>query len=283
MVNEPVQSANSIIAQALENAGVPPRDIDVPLEPELGKPGEGTPSLDGQPKGQVKGELEIEEEPIEPEAKPSEPKPSEPIVPPLSKVEIEAAITESSSKLQSMMDRKLNQINFQMQQTVSALNQFFQAQEDSGIAGLTPEEQTNKRLERLEKGGQSKIQISAQPIEQQPAQFYQQCVNFVDTIGLKVDDKRIDWAPDTGDPKVGFNRFLVSIKAALTEDQTKLVQELKDNGSKEITKLRKKTGVDKVSISGPSGPGLLDVSTMSPMQKIEYGFKVQEELSQVAK
>lgn len=280
MVNDPNQSANAIIAQALQNAGVPPQNIEVPPEAEQGDP---VPSLDGLPKGQVKGEQVVVEPKQESVTKPPEPKPGEPVAQPLGKADIEAAINQASSKFQSMMDAKINQLQFQMQQTVGALNQFFQAQEDTGIAGLPENEQVTRRLERLEKGGQQpKIQINpAQPIDQQPAQFVQRLADFVDTVGLKIDDRRIDWATDTASPQVGFNRFLTSIKAALVEDQTKVIQDLKDNGSKVIQNLRKKTEVDKVSTSGPGGAGLPDIDKMTPMQKIEYGFKLQEELSQV--
>lgn len=276
-----VTDANSIIAQALENAGVPPQNISVPEEPESEQA--RTPSLDGLPKGEVKGQQKIEETP-EPKPKPSEPESAEPIAPQLSKVEIEAAITEATSKFQSLIDRKIHQLGLSIQQQSTALNQFFSAQEEASIASLTPEEQLNKRLEKLEKGGnQPKIQIANQPIDQQPAQYVQMLVNFVDAVGLKVDDKRIDWAGDTNDPVAGSKRFFDSIKKTLVEDQTNAIKELRENGTKEIAKLRKKTGVDRVGNSGPGGQGAQDISKMTPMEKIEYGFQQQEQLSQVAK
>lgn len=291
MVSEPNESVNAVIAKALEDAGVPARNIEVPPGTEV-KPGEGTPSLDGLPKGQVKGESPEEKATREAAesseagaVKPPEAvKPGEPTEPVLDKTGIEALITDASSKFQSIMDKKINTLTFQMQQTIGALNQFFQTQESASIAGLPAEEQVQKRLEILEKGGLPKIQIQAQqPIEQQPVQFYQQLVNFVDTVGLKIDDKRIDWSPEPGiTPEVGFSRFLVSIKAALLADQTKVIKELKEGGAKVITNLRKKTGVDKVSVTPPSGAGIPDVDKMTPMQKIEYGFQQQEELSQIS-
>ena len=275
------KSINAIITEALSKAGVAPRDINLP--PETGKapthPNPYTP--EGAPKGEVMGELEVEEEPSEPEStKPAKPESEKKPEQQLSKVEIEAAINQASSRFQSIMDRKINQLQAQLTGTVNALNQFFENQDSASLSGLPQEEQVLKRLERLEKGtGQPKIQIQ-QPIEQQSTQFYQQLANFVDAVGLKIDDKRIDWAPDVSDPQVGFNRFLGSIKKALVEDQTKVIQELKNDGNKELQKIRKKTGVDKVSQSGPGGAGLPDLSKMTPMQKIEYGFKVQEQLAQ---
>uniref|UniRef100_A0A6M3J6R7 Uncharacterized protein n=2 Tax=viral metagenome TaxID=1070528 RepID=A0A6M3J6R7_9ZZZZ len=278
MVTEATQSANAIIAKALEAAGVPPRNIELPKDAgkEPTHPNPYTP--EGTPKGEVKGELVVEgAEPSEPEStEPAEPLSTEKPTTVLSKVGIEAAINQASSRFQSIMDRKINQLQAQMTGTINALNQFFQAQESADISGLPENEQVLKRLERLEKGGKMpQIQVQ-QPIEQQSAQFYQQLANFVDTVGLKIDDKRIDWAPDISDPKVGFNRFLASVKNALTEDQTKVIQELKNNGDKEITKLRKKTGVDKVSTSGPSGAGTPDIDKMTPFQKIELGLQVHE-------
>jgi len=279
---DPAQTANTIIAEALAKAGVPQQNIQ--LLPEAlpgGPPKESLPNLDGTLKGQVKGQLP--EPPLVPPAvtpPPSEVKPGEQQEPPLSKAEIVAAINEASSRFQGTVDRKINQLQLQMQGTVNAFNQFFQTQEDSSIAGLPADEQILKRLERLEKPGQPRIQIQ-QPIEQQPTQFYQQLANFVDAVGLKIDDKRIDWAPDVTDSRTGFNRFLASIKKSLVEDQTKVIQDLKDNGDKEFQKLRKKAGVDQVSTTGPGGAGLPDLSKMTPMQKIEYGYQVNAELSQV--
>jgi len=280
---EPNQTANSIIQQALQQAGVAPRNINLPADTgtELAFPNPYAP--EGAPKGQVKGELPAGEETSEAElAEPSEPKSAEPKAgQPLGKAEIEAAINQASSRFQSIMDRKLNQMQAQLTGTVDALNQFFENQENTSLTGLPAEEQVLRRLERLEKGtGQPKIQVQ-QPIEQQPVQFYQQLANFVDAVGMKIDDKRIDWAPNVSDPQTGFNRFLGSIKKALVEDQTKVIQELKKNGEKEIQNVRKKAGVDKVSQSGPGGAGLPDLSKMTPMQKIEYGFKLSEEAAQI--
>lgn len=287
MVENAEQSANAIIAQALENAGVPARNIEVPSG-EVEQLGTPVPTLDGGVKGTVKGESpegKVEEpEPSETEPpKPAEVKPEPGL---LNKADTLAAINEASAKFQSMMDGKINQLQFQMKQTIGALNQFFQSQENTSISNLPVEEQTQKRLERLEKGvTQPKIQIDQAP--QQQVQTVQQLVNFVDAVGLKIDDKRIDWGDEksslgiTNDPQVGFNRFFASIKKALIEDQTKVVQDLKTDGDKVLAAVRKKTGVDKVSTSGPSGKGLPDIENMTPMQKIEYGYAQQAELSQV--
>ena len=283
MGDESNQTANSIIAQALQAAGVSSQNIELPAEAgkEPTHPNPYTP--EGAPKGEVKGELSVEDKTSETEpAKPPEPKSDEPKAgQPLSKAEIEEAINQASYKFQSIMDRKLNGMQAQLTGTINALNQFFETQDTASLSNLPAEEQVLRRLERLEKGtGQPKIQVQ-QSIEQQPTQFYQQLVNFVDAVGLRVDDKRIDWAVDVSDPQMGFKRFLGSIKSALVEDQTKVVQELKDNGDKEIQKIRKKTGVDQVSQSGPSGQGLPDLSKMTPMEKIELGFRLNEEAAQI--
>lgn len=285
MVNEATTSANAIIAKALEDAGVPLREISIPSETEAGELGQGRANLDGSSKGEVKGEIPEVEETTELEPKaPAEAESDETKgLAGLSKADIEAAINQASSKFQGIMDRKINQIQLQVQQTAEALNQFFQSQEDTNLSGLPENEQVLKRLDRIEKGGQqARIQIQ-QPIERQSTQFYQQLVNFVDAVGLKVDDKRIDWAPGVDDPQTGLNRFLASIKTALVEDQTKVIQDLKGAGDKVLTNLRKKTGVDAVSTAGPSGEGLPDIDKMTPLQKLEHGYKTQEELSQAAK
>ncbi len=292
MVTE-AQTANAIIAKALEAAGVPPRNIELPAETEQGELESGLTLKSNHkdsnetPKGEVAGHdtdgEEPENEPLVSKPESSKSKSAAPTAQQISKADIEAAINQASSRFQSIMDRQINQLKAQMTGTIDALNQFFQAQESADITGLPENEQVLKRLERLEKGGkmpQSKVQ---QPIESQSAGFYQQLANFVDAVVLRIDDKRIDWAPDISEPQLGFNRFLTSIKKALMEDQTKVIQDLKNNGDKEITKLRKKTGVDKVSTSGPSGAGNPDISKLGPFQKIEYGFQVHEQEVQQGK
>ena len=291
MVEKAEDTANAIIQQALQNAGVPPRNIELP--PAEAEPALGVPTLDGGPKGPVKGESPEEKVAREAAealgtapAKPAEPKPGEPVAQPLDKAGIEAILTEATSKFQSLIDRKINQLNYQMQQTIGALNQFFQAQENPDLSSLPAEEQIQKRLERLEKPSQPKIQI--QP-EQQPdaaaQQLYQYLSDMADVAGIKIDDKRLDWGsnlPVTSASDI-IKRFKTSVKQAFVEDQVKAIKELKDNGDKLLANVRKKTGVDRVSTSGPGGEGIPDISKMSPMDKIEYGFRQQEELAQANK
>jgi len=296
MVNEPDKSVNAIIAQALANAGVPPQNIEVPtaVEPVVEGVPTNVPALDGKPIGESKSESPEEKAAREAdessragaEKPPVKAGAVEPTGQLLSKADIEKAITEAGSKFQSIMDKKINQLQYQMTQTIGALNQFFQTQEESSIAGLPEEQQVLKRLERLEKPGQPKIQIQSQTQQPDAAaqRLYQYLTDMADVTGLKIDDKRLDWAGDLPVGQVAeiVNRFKASVKAALVEDQTKVIQALKDDGSKVLTKIRKQAGVDKVVVTGPSGAGVPDIEKMNPMQKIEYGIKQQEELSQVA-
>jgi len=285
MTSQVEASVNSIVAEALAKAGVTPSNIELPPESAQSEPASqerGRPKLDGTFKGEVKGqELEPTEE-VTPESKaekPSESESGKKVEQSLAKTDIEALINQASAKFQSIMDRKINQLQSQVQQTVGALNQLLQSQEDSSFAGLPAEEQVLKRIERLEKGGGKKLQVqpvTAIPIAEQPVQFYQHLADFVDTVGLKIDDKRIDWAADTDDPNVGFNRFLGSIKKSLVEDQTKVIQELKNSGDREIQKIRKKTGTDKVSTSGAGGAGLPNIDKMTPFEKLTYAFQQNE-------
>ena len=273
--------ANSIVAEALKNIGVPDREIKT--EELTPKPADSTfvpgqKRLDGQMKGQIKGQLpdEAEQESAEEEATTEERQAEQEKAQVTSKEEIAQLVEQASRNFQSIMDRKINALNLQMNQTVNALNQFFQSQETASLNGLPQEEQVMKRLERLEKGGQMpRIQIQ-QPIEQQPVNYVQYLANIVDAVGLRVDDKRIDWAPDVADPQTGFNRFTTSLKRALVEDQTKAIQEIKNNGDREISKVRKKTGVDKVSTVGASGAGLPDINKMTPFEKLTYAFQQEE-------
>lgn len=281
MTQEQAQSsdANAIIAQALQDAGVPPADISVPPVTKQGSPVEGTPvpSPYEELKGETKGQPGTE--PVAPAKAPESAKPVPDVAvvtPQLSKDEIVTAIAEATSKIQSITDKKINAIQYQMTQTINGLNQFFQSQEETSLAGASPEEQTLKRLDRLEKGSTPKIQINPNVPVDQGAQFYQQLVNFVDAVGLKPDDKRIDWAPDAQDGQTGFNRFLTSIKSSLLADQTKVIKELRDNGQNELLKLRKKTGVDVVSTTPPGGQGLPDIDKMTSMQKLEYGVQQRD-------
>jgi hypothetical protein len=284
MVDEANQIANSVIAQALQAAGVREQNIELP--PDNGNREPQNPyTPEGAPKGEVKGEpgdsSNVEPEDNQPgEPEPSEPKSEEPSgEKPLSKAEIDEAINQASSRFQSIMDRKINALQAQMTGTVNALNQFFQNQENASLSGLPAEEQVLRRLERLEKGQTPKIEVQT-PVEQQPTQFYQTLAAFVDAAGLKIDDKRIDWAPDVSDPQAGLNRFLASVKKALSEDYTKAITDLKNDGNKELQKVRKKTGVDRVSQTGPSGAGSPNLDKLSAFEKIELGFKQAEEAAQ---
>lgn len=294
-VNSPVQTnVNTVIQEALAKAGIPPRNIPAEPLPEANikevKPSiEPLPSLDGKPKGFTKGDEQfedLEQKPVvakKPEDNGTKPQvEQEPLS--TSKADIETAINQASSKFQSIMDKRINTLQAQVQAMVTGLNQFFQTQEDTSISNLPKEEQLEHRLARLEKGGaQPKIQIPQQPIDQQPVQFYQMLTGLVDAIGLKIDDKRIDWAQDVNDPNTGFNRFLGSIKKALVEDQTSAIQSLKAEGDKEIQRVRKKSGIDKVSTHGAGGSGSPDIDKMSPIQKIQYALEEQECTNQANK
>jgi hypothetical protein len=274
--------ANSVIAEALRNTGVPDREIkaeELTPKPVEKEPTPSQKRLDGQLKGQVKGQLPDEAEtpaPTEEEKLVAEDVNSKTNSQTVSKEDIAALVEQASRNFQSIMDRKISQLNTQMQGTINALNQFFESQDNANLAGLPQDEQVMKRIERLEKGGQMpRIQMQ-QPIEQQSVNYVQNLLGFVEAVGLKPDDKRIDWAPDVSDPQIGFKRFSGSLKKALVEDQTRAIQDLKDNGDKEISKLRKKTGVDKVSTLGASGAGLPDVNKMTPFEKLTYAFQQEE-------
>lgn len=270
------QSVSQIISEALQKVGVQAKDIQLPPEPTQTPP--NVPTLDGQPKGAVFGVLPVEEKtPTKEDAEAtSDAELGEKVVPPITKAEIETLLNNTTSKFQSMIDRKINQLNTNMQNTIGVINQFLQSQDDASIAGLPEDMQIKKRLEKLEKGGKG-LQIPTQPVDQQPVNYYQNLVNFVDATGLKVDDKRIDWAPDETDPKEGFNRFLGSIKKALVQDQTNALLAIKKEGEKAIQQVRKKTGVDKVSMGGPAGAGTKDIDKMSPFQKLEYAFQMKDQ------
>jgi len=277
------QVANSIISEALKNAGVPAREINLTPEPPVvpvvktvEPVNERKTKLDGSLKGQVKGELMEEQEPDKDDVTdpdkvpPTEPKPAEQH----SKEDIAALIDQASVKFQSIMDRKIFALNTQTQQIASALNQFFESQDNASFNGLPPEEQVLQRIKRLEEGGQRpKIQLQ-QPVAVNPVaqSTYQLFANLVDSVGLKIDDKRIDWSPElpASEMQTINNRFAASLKKALVEDQTKIITELKNSGEKEIGKIRKKSGVDRLSTSGAGGAGLPNVDGMTPFQKLEY-------------
>jgi hypothetical protein len=99
---------------------------------------------------------------------------------------------------------------------------------------------------------------------------------FVEDCELKVDDPRLDWATDEADPKVGFERLRKSVAKALKADRTKAITEATDKSTKEVAALRKKYNLDKVSTSGASG-GSLDVSKLTPGEKIELGLRRNSE------
>jgi len=277
MADKANESVDSIVAQALKEVGVASKDINLTPEPEPGEtpPLERKTKLDGSLKGQTKGEL-TDDEGTQDTDEPTPDEPESDVQPEqsLSKADITALVDQASSKFQSLMDRKINTLTSQMQQQNTMLSQFFEIQDNTALAGLPPEEQVLKRLERLE-GRATQPAPQVQP-SQSGTQQLQMLVNLVDAVGLKADDSRIDWAPDVTDPQAGMNRFITSIKAAMTEDRTKAIQELKDNGNKEIQKIRKKVGIDKVSTTGAGGAGLPNIEKMTPFQKLEYAFNEAE-------
>ncbi len=269
---------NSVIAEALSKAGVTELGQPKPPEPAEGAPVEPIPNLDGTLKGETKGEPGSPIEPVS-ETPVVEPVPAEPVsgdkVVPLGKEDLVAFLDEASSKFQSIMDRKINSIAAQMQTQSSALTEFFRSQDEASLASLSPEEQTLKRLERLEK---SPVPAAQPPHDNGTSPDYNSiCASVLQTVGLKPSDERLDWAKEAGiTPEIGFTRFLGSVQKAFVEDQTTVLKTLKDTGDKAIAAVRKKAGVDEVPNKPPGGNALPDIDKLTPLQKLEYAYSQAE-------
>ncbi len=289
MTNENT-TADSIVSQALKDAGVPEANINLTPTPSQTVAADKAvvPRLDGELKGPTKDtefSAEIDKifaakEPVGPDGKPPEGADGDKVVA-LGKEEMSQMLTETLGKFQSLVDRKINQLQQQQTATVNALNSLISTQEQAVLEGLPEDVQLKRRLEKLEKGEGSQV-VTTQPVSQQLPQFYNYLVSFVTAVGLDPADKRIDWAPDEDDPNTGLNKFLTSIKNAVSEDKQKEIGDLKAEATKAVTKLAKRLGVDKIPTSPPSGDGLPDMSKLSPMEKIELGLKIVAEQKQIS-
>lgn len=265
-------AVNELVAQALKEAGVPERSIELPPETQTK---DGLPPINTTPKAVVGEELEDEKTPSTESSKSKSPESESK---PLTKADLEALLEQSSRKFQSITDKSIARMQQQVQAVSNTLSSFVQSKEDAEFNSLPEDEQLKRRLERLEKGKQVN---PAQPISQQPVQFIDHLVKFVDVVGLKVDDSRIDWGKDETDFNAGYQKFLTSVKAALMEDTKKAIEGVRLENSKELTKLRKKLGIDKVSVSGSSGKGTPNVDALTPGEKIKYGFELERQQSQL--
>ena len=271
--------ANSIIEQALKDAGVAPRDI----HPEtVSSNGAGKvepdklPQIPALPKiGETKnGEIETITVPT------TTPKSSEPTVATnnVSLDQFKKMMEEQTRSIQSMTDKKLAQI----EKNVQAINQSIadqkKAKEDAELESLPPDEKRFRKLElelqRSRNPQTSTVQSNPQLQQQIIAITYQRCLDMADTAGLSIEDSRLDWCKELTseqvDPVVVTARFKASVKKALTEDTKKAIDSVTQSGLK---KIRKQSGIDHVSTSGSSGSGTPDIDKLSPAEKIAEGFR----------
>jgi len=266
---------DAIVAQALKEAGVPSRNIPPVAEKATLPP---VPRVDGKLKGATKGAdnlVEPPEEQAHEETSPSEVAPPEPTDKEqlLSKKDIESILDMATRKFQSIVDSRTARLNSQVQAT---LNQFVQGQNEAYISTLPEEEQLklrNQQLQdRVDKLEQTGLQPAA-PIAQQSVPFIQYLANIVDAVGLRIDDKRIDWAPSETTMEAGMSKFISSVKKALGEDRKTEAEKLKNEHEQSIKKLRKTLGVDRVASSSPGGAGSPNLEKMTPVEKMEYAYR----------
>lgn len=297
-------TVNSIVQAALAKAGVPSTNIgkdDNTGVSKVAQEGENAvlPNdrrLDGKLKGSTKDTgLTDESEELDPNAKPakneSQSSPNkdkgdkEEKTP--STKEILDAFDKGLSRIQSVYDRRMNQIQQSINGISTIVTSITQKQEESDIASLPADQQLLRRIERLEKGkapGQPQSNVNPQQsIDTQVPQFYQFLVNVADGLGIKIDDSRIDWAPDAADFKTGMGRFMSSLKAIQSEEFRKQASDLKKEADTEIQKVKNKVGYNRVATSGASGAGRPNLSNVSPMQKIRAGLLIDEELGNTNK
>ena len=250
----------AIVEKALREAGVPPENINL-------TPDEVTPPTAFPPRPGVVYQPPKAEEGVggKKEATPAEVE--EPTEKPLTKAEIVQILDEHSRRFQSITDRRVAQLQGQLG---TALQQLQQAQEARALENMSPEDQLKVRLDRLERQ-------FGQPAPQQQLISYEDVVGYVQSFGLKQGDPRLDWAAEEDNPNAGLKRLQTSIAKAVKEDNEKAVKASKDEAQKAIAKLRKDLGVDKVPTSGASGAGIPNLDKLSPMEKIDLGFRLKKE------
>ena len=251
----------TIVEKALREAGVPPENINL-------TPDEVTPPIAFPPRpGVVYQPPPKAEEGVGGKKEATPTKVEEPTEKPLTKAEIVQILDEHSRRIQSITDRRVAQLQGQLG---TALQQLQQAQEARALENMSPEDQLKVRLDRLEKQ-------FGQPAPQQQLLSYEDVVGYVQSFGLKQDDPRLDWAAEEDNPNAGLKRLQTSIAKAVKEDNEKAVKASKDEAQKAIAKLRKDLGVDKVPTSGASGAGMPNLDKLSPLDKIDLGFKLKKE------
>ena len=251
----------AIVEKALREAGVPPENINL-------TPDEVTPPVAFPPRPGVVYQPPKAEEGVGGKKEATPTKVEEPTEKPLTKAEIVQILDEHSRRFQSITDRRVAQLQGQLG---TALQQLQQAQEARALEGMPIEDQLKVRLDRLEK------QFGQPAPQQQPVISYEDVVEYVQSLGLKPDDPRLDWAAEEDNPNAGLKRLQTSIAKAVKEDNEKAVKASKDEAQKAIAKLRKDLGVDKVPTSGASGAGIPNLDKLSPMEKIDLGFRLKKE------
>ena len=253
----------AIVEKALREAGVPPENINL-------TPDEVTPPITFPPRPGVVYQPPKAEEGVEGKKEATPTKVEEPTEKPLTRAEIVQILDEHSRRFQSITDRRVAQLQGQLG---TALQQLQQAQEARALEGMPIEDQLKVRLDRMEK----QLGQFGQPAPQQQLLSYEDVVGYVQSFGLKQDDPRLDWAAEEDNPNAGLKRLQTSIAKAVKEDNEKAVKASKDEAQKAIAKLRKDLGVDKVPTSGASGAGIPNLDKLSPMEKIELGFRLKKE------
>ena len=251
----------AIVEKALREAGVPPENINL-------TPDEVTPPITFPPRPGVVYQPPKAEEGVEGKKEATPTKVEEPTEKPLTKAEIVQILDEHSRRFQSITDRRVAQLQGQLG---TALQQLQQAQEARALEGMPIEDQLKVRMDRMEK------QFRQPAPQQQPVISYEDVVEYVQSLGLKPDDPRLDWAAEEANPNAGLKRLQTSIAKAVEEDNEKAVKASKNEAQKAIAKLRKDLGVDKVPTSGASGAGMPNLDKLSPLEKIDLGFRMKKE------
>lgn len=198
----------------------------------------------------------------------------------LSKADIDAMLTDVSRRFQSTIDRRLAQVEAKTTAVMNSLTQMSAKQEEIELAALPEEERLKKEVQILKERvnnpkpqpspGQTLGDAASQP------NVMTQIAVALDILGIKVDDKRLDWALDTNDYATGMARLQTSIRNIVNADKQDVAKRAKEALDVELAKVRKELKLDKVNHSGPSGSDNVDTSKLSPLEKISYGLRQRE-------
>uniref|UniRef100_A0A6M3KDQ8 Uncharacterized protein n=1 Tax=viral metagenome TaxID=1070528 RepID=A0A6M3KDQ8_9ZZZZ len=156
----------------------------------------------------------------------------------------ERAREEGRREMQGRKDREVAEVQKRARLAESRAKGY-----ESGISSLDEESRAVLENARL-RGENQQFQSMAQEEEARRAQeaYVERLQNSLtknlETLGIDIKDKRVDWAEDAPDYLVGRGRFDVSVAKILKEDEGKRMSEFEKKQKESFAEMERKMRVD---------------------------------------